>query len=107
MKRPVDLLLGALLWLNALAFLVGLLAGWSFDEWILIDVVAVIVCALTGFLKRIRILQLIAGIIIVGALLRFATPVWLLIDILVIGSCLYVGYLFLKGEVERIQYHAG
>ena len=107
MKRSVDLWLGALLWLNALVFVVGSLAGWTFDQWIIFDIVAVAVCGLIGFVKRIRILQVIAAVIIVGVLLRLSTPLWLLIDLCIIVSCLYVGYLFFKGQVHRVQYHAG
>jgi hypothetical protein len=103
MRSSVDLWLGAVLWLNALVFLVGSLAGWSFEQWIIVDIVAAIVCGVIGFFKRIRILQLIAAVVIVGMLLRLSTPLWLLIDVFIIGSCLYIGYLFLKGEIHRIQ----
>ena len=103
MRRSVDVWLGALLWLNALVFLVGSLAGWAFDQWIIFDIVAVVVCGLIGFVKRIRILQVIAAAVIVGVLLRLSTPLWLLIDLFIIGSCLYVGYLFLKGQIHRVQ----
>ena len=96
--RWVDVWLGILLWFNALVFLAGSLAGWAFDQWIIFDGVAVIVCGLIGFLKRIRILQLISAAVVLGVLLRLTTPLWLLIDLLVIGSCLHVGYLFLPAK---------
>ena len=104
MRRVVDILLGLLLWLNALTFFVALLAGLSFDEWIIFDIVAVIVCGFVGFIKRVRILQLIAGLIIVAFVLRLTKPLWLLIDVFIIGSCFYIGYLFFKGDIPRLQH---
>jgi hypothetical protein len=103
MTKSVDLLLGSLLCLNALVFIVGVLVRWTFEQWLVPDIVAIVLCGVIGFFKRIRILQLIAAVVIVGMLLRLSTPLWLLIDVFIIGSCLYVGYLFLKGEIHRIQ----
>ena len=91
------------MWLNALTFVVALLSGFSFEEWIIFDVVAVIVCGLVGFIKRVRILQLIAGVIIVAFILRLTLPFWLLIDVFIIGTCFYVGFLFFKGDIVRLQ----
>ena len=102
MKRSVDTCLGGLLWLNALVFVVGSIAGWSFDQWLIPDIVAVVVFSFIGFLKRIRILQIAAVVIIAGMVLRLSTVPWLAIDLFIIGISLYVGYLFLKAESHRV-----
>jgi hypothetical protein len=100
MRRSVDTWLGALLWLNALVFVVGSLAAWSFDQWFFFDIVAVIVCGAIGFAKRIRLLQAIAAVIVAGMLLRLSTALWLVIDSFIIGACLYAGYFLLKSELQ-------
>lgn len=101
MRRSVDTWLGALLGLNALVFVVGSLAGWTFEQWLVPDIVAVVVCGSVGFARRIRLLQAIAAVIVAGMLLRLSTAPWIVIDSFTIGACLYVGYRLLKGKIAR------
>ena len=103
MRRSIDTWLGALLCLNALVFLVGTLAGWTFEQWLIPDIVAIVVFGLIGFVKRRRILQVAAAVIIAGMVLRLSTTLWLAIDLFIIGISLYVGYLFLKNDIRRAQ----
>jgi hypothetical protein len=98
MRRSVDTWLGALLWLNALVFVVGSVAAWSFDQWFFFDIV---VCGAIGFAKRIRLLEAIAAVIVAGMLLRLSTTLWLVIDSFIIGACLYAGYFLLKSDLQR------
>ena len=100
MTRSIDTWLGAILWLNAAVFLVGSIAGWTFDQWLIPDIVAILVFGLIGFVKRIRILQIAAVVIIAGMLLRLSTALWLAIDLFIIGISLYVGYRFLKEKIS-------
>jgi hypothetical protein len=101
MRRCVDTWLAALLWLTALVFLVGSLAGWTFEQWLVPDIVAVAVCGAIGFAKRIRLLQAIAAVIVAGMLLRLSTALWLVINIFIIAACLYAGYFLLKSDLQR------
>ena len=103
MSRSVDTWLGALLGLNALVFLAGSLAGWSFEQWVIPDVVAIAIFGVIGFVKRIRVLQVAAAVIVAGMVLRLSTTLWLVIDLFIIGISLYVGYLFLKADIHRVQ----
>jgi hypothetical protein len=103
MRIPTDILLGVLLWGNAAAFLLGFVAGFSFETWIAFDIVAMLVCGLIGFAKQLLLLQIVAGFVIVAFVLRFSLPLWMIIDLFVIGSCGYVGYLFCVGKIDRIK----
>lgn len=103
MRIPTDILLGILLWANAAAFLLGFVAGLSFESWIAVDIVAMIVCGLIGFVKKILLLQIVAGVVIVAFVLRFSLSLWMIIDLFVIASCAYVGYLFCVGKIDGIR----
>ena len=103
MRIPTDILLGILLWANAAAFLLGLFAGLSFESWIAVDIVAMIVCALVGFAKQILLLQIVAGVVIVAFVLRLSLSLWIIVDLFVIASCAYVGYFFCVGKSDGIK----
>ena len=101
MTKPIDTLLGVVLWTNGAGFLLALLARLSFKSWIIFDIAAVLVCGLIGFIKQVYLLQLVAGVIVVAFVLRVTLPLWILVDLFVISACAYVGYLFINGKVEQ------
>jgi hypothetical protein len=94
-------LLGVVLWAIAAAFLLALLARMPFQNWIALDVLAVLVCGLIGFTKRVRLLQIVAGMIGAAFVLRFTLPLWIMIDLFVMGACGYTGYLFCVGKIDH------
>lgn len=93
-----DRFLAALLWLNAGAFLLAVVINLPFSSWIVFDAAAVLVCGIIGFVRKIRLLQIVVGVIIVGVVFRFTLTVWVAIDLFIVGSCVYVGCLFWMGK---------
>ena len=103
MPKSTDTLFGVVLCANAAAFLLGLLAGLSFQSWIAFDVLAVLMCGLIGFVKRILLLQIVAGVIVVAFVLRLSLSLWIIIDLFVMAACAYTGYLFCVGKIDRLR----